>query len=83
MKWKCCLLDNKSTLFSLTRSSLSDLNLSTPLMSGQGEGEGPLEGAGPGWGLALPELYFTLILPVYCSVILLASLGGSSVWSIK
>ena len=52
-------------------------------MSGQGEGEGPLEGAGPGWGLALPELYFTLILPVYCSVILLASLGGSSVWSIK
>ena len=56
----------------LPRSIIYDLNLTTPLMSGVLE-DG--EVGGSGLALALPPLYFMCILPVYCCVILLASLG--------
>ena len=68
----------KSKVLPPIRSSLSDVNLSTTMISSEEDGdEVPVDSPSPAWALALPELYFTCILPVYCSVILLASLGGS------
>lgn len=62
------------------RSILYDLNRTTPLLTGPLEDGGS---GGHGLALALPELYFMCILPVYCCVVVLASLGRCLHQSLK